>query len=335
MSSEAQFQILHFLREKRGEFVSGEEISRSIGVSRAAVWKRVRLLRRLGYSIEAVTSRGYRLLASADTLIPGEIREGLKTRVIGQKIIYFEETDSTNMRAQELGRSGAVEGTVIVSDCQTAGRGRLGRSWASPPGVNLYTSVLLRPPILPQESTQLTFLSAVATARALEEFCSVESRVKWPNDILLGGKKVAGLLNEMSAETEGVHFVVLGIGVNLNMMEADFPADLRHPATSILLETGGRVSRSGFARCLYRHLDDLYQLFLEKGFPPILRAWEAFSDLSGRRVSVDLQGETFQGAVIGLDSDGALLLHREGRGTARILAGDVRILDEPHPKGHS
>lgn len=322
----AREEILRLLRGKAGEYVSGEEFSQVLGVSRTAIWKQVRQLRELGYTVEAVPSRGYRLAGAPDTLIPAEVMAGLDTRRIGQEVVYYQEADSTNVRAHELGEAGAAEGTVVIADRQTAGKGRLGRRWESPSGVNLYTSVLLRPPILPWHASQLTFLSAVAVARAVEEIGGLAPTVKWPNDVLLRGKKLAGLLNEMSSETEGIHFVVLGIGVNLNMRADQFPPDLRYPATSLALERGAPVSRTAFARALYRHLDALYELYLEQGFAPILHSWEAFFDLTGKPVAVDVPRGSLRGRVAGLDDDGALLLRLEDGTVERILAGDVRPL---------
>lgn len=323
MRREAREEILRLFRQSRG-FVSGEELSRHLGTSRTAVWKQIRLLREQGYAIEAVPSRGYRLTSTPDLLLPAEIRAGLDTRTIGQEIIYLEDTDSTNLRAYLLGETGAAEGTVVIADRQSAGKGRLGRRWTSPPGVNLYTSVLLRPPISPRSAPQLTFLSAVAAARAIEETSGLEARLKWPNDILLGGKKVAGLLNELSAETDRVHFVVLGIGVNLNMQAGHFPADLRYPATSVAMETGARISRPAFARALFRHLDGLYHLYLEKGFLPVLLAWESLFDLAGQQVEVDMQERRLLGIATGLDEDGALLVRLPDGTLERVLAGDVK-----------
>lgn len=322
----AQEEILNLLREKAGQFVSGEEFSQSLGVSRTAVWKHIRHLREMGYVIEAVTSRGYRLAGVPDTLIPTEIQLGLETRCIGREVVYFSTTDSTNLRAHDLGEAGAVEGTVVIADRQTAGRGRMGRSWESPPGVNLYASVLLRPPVLPYHAPQLSFLSAVAVARAVEQTTGLLPSVKWPNDVLLRGRKIAGLLNEMSAETEVIHYVILGIGVNLNMRSEQFPPDLRYPATSLALESGAQLSRTVFTQALLRQLDCLYELYLESGFVPILKAWEAFFDLIGRTVEVDFQNRCVQGRVEGLDDAGALLLRlRDGR-CEKVLAGDVRPL---------
>jgi BirA family transcriptional regulator, biotin operon repressor / biotin---[acetyl-CoA-carboxylase] ligase len=318
--------ILNLFRALPGRFVSGEDISRKLGVSRTAIWKKIRLLRELGYTIDAIPSRGYRLVASPDALLIEELRSGLDTRIVGSELVFFDATDSTNNRARELGDAGHAEGTVVIADRQTAGKGRLGRNWASPPGVNLYTSVLLRPPILPFDGPQLTFISAVAVAWAIRDVSGLTPRVKWPNDVLIRGKKVAGLLNEMNSETEGVRYIVLGIGVNLNMAVTQFPTDLRYPATAVALETGAPVSRLAFARTLFRHLDQLYLTYLEAGFAPVISAWEKLCDLVGRQVEVDCQSRILLGTVTGLDSDGALLVRTLEGVQERILAGDVRPL---------
>ncbi len=317
-------ELLKLFRDKAGAYISGEEISQLLGVSRTAVWKKIKLLRQMGYTIDAVPSRGYHLAASPDALLVEEIRSDLGTRVVGKEVIFLEQTDSTNVRAREQGDGGAPEGTVIIADSQSAGKGRLGRTWESPAGVNLYTSVLLRPVILPRFGTQMTFLSAVAVAAAIEEVSGLSATVKWPNDVLLGGKKVAGLLNEMNAETERVNYVILGIGVNLNMQPGQFPDDLRYPATSVAIEKGSPVSRLAFARSLFRHLDSFYQAYLEQGVTPVLRAWEELCDVVGKRVSVDCQSQVFRGVVEGLDPDGALLLRTDEGPLEKILAGDVK-----------
>jgi BirA family biotin operon repressor/biotin-[acetyl-CoA-carboxylase] ligase len=322
----AREEILRLFRQREEEFVSGEELSQSLGVSRTAVWKQIKLLRDLGYVIEAVPSRGYRLATAPDTLIPAEIQSGLGTRLIGREVVYFEETDSTNVRAHELGESAAPDGTVVIAEHQVAGKGRRGRQWVSPPGVNLYTSVLLRPDIFPRFATQLTFVSAVAVARAIEDVTDLKPRVKWPNDILIGGKKAAGLLNEMSAETESINYVILGIGVNLNMSSGQFPSDLRYPATSVALEQGAPVSRLDFARALLRRLDHYYLLFLEQGFSPVISDWENLCDLMGMTVEVDCQDRIIRGRAEGIDEDGALLLRLPDGMRERVLAGDVRPL---------
>lgn len=319
----ARSTILELFRVAGDGFVSGARISRTLGVSRTAVWKKIEQLRLLGYAIEAVPSKGYRLQGSPDLLLPAEVSNALGTRHIGRQVIYFAQTDSTNLRAHELGKSGAPEGTVVLADSQTAGKGRLGRRWSSPAGVNLYASVLVRPPVAPRHASQLTFLSAAAVARTVAETASLPVSVKWPNDVLVAGRKIAGLLNELDAETERIHYLVLGIGVNLNMTADQFPEDLRYPATSMLLATGRSVSRIDFTRCLLRHLDDLYELYLTQGFVPVLEAWMSYFDLIGRAVEVDYHDRRVVGTVAGLDDDGALLLVLGDGSRERVLAGDV------------
>jgi BirA family biotin operon repressor/biotin-[acetyl-CoA-carboxylase] ligase len=325
--SSVRTTILKLFRAAGEGFVSGAQISRALGVSRTAVWKHIEQLRMLGYTIEAVPSKGYRLTDAPDLLLAAEIQADLGTRCIGREVVYYDETDSTNLRVHELGKAGAAEGTVVLADRQTAGRGRLGRRWSSPPGVNLYASVLLRPPVLPRHACQLTFLSAVAVAHSVSEIGGLPARVKWPNDVLVHGRKVAGLLNELDAETERIHYLVLGMGVNLNMRAGQFPDGLRYPATSLLLERGQPVSRRAFTRTLLRHLDRLYSQYLREGFEPVLAAWREFFDLEGRRVEVDGQGRCVRGLVTGLSGDGALLLERADGSEERVLAGDVRPLD--------
>jgi len=319
-------QILELFREKKGGLVSGEELSGALQVSRTAVWKHIKSLKELGYRIEAVPSQGYRLVASPDLLIPAEIAAGLTSTRIGRHIICFKETDSTNEVAFKLAEEGAEEGTVVVAEAQRRGKGRLGRRWESPAGVNLYCSIVLRPPILPIKAAQLTFLSTVAVARAIAATSSLNAFIKWPNDLLINGRKVAGLLNEMSAETEKVNFVVLGIGVNINMHRDQFPTELRHPATSLFLEGGGPVSRLAFTRALLEALDELYETYLHHGYGPVREEWLARCNFLGRQVRISFQEKELGGTAEGIDADGALLVRLVDGKIERVLAGDVTII---------
>lgn len=318
--------ILRLFREKGG-FVSGEVISRELHVSRTAIWKQINSLRKAGYVIEAVPSRGYYLVSTPNLLSAGEVAAHLKTDVIGRHLVCLAATKSTNSDAFRLAEQGATEGTVILSDSQSGGKGRLGRIWSSPEGVNLYCSVVLRPAIKPYEAPQLTFLSAVAVARAIELVSDLKPEIKWPNDVLIKTKKVAGLLNEMSAETDGINFVVLGIGVNLNMTAEQFPTDLRHPATSILLETGQPIGRARFAAILMGELDRLYSNFRAHGFGPVREEWQKRCNAHGRELAVSDGGaDVVRGTFAGIDSFGALLVAGADGKIVRILSGDVRLL---------
>lgn len=314
-------QILALLYAGGDVFTSGQELSRKLDVSRAAVWKQINNLRNLGYAITAEPSRGYRLIASPDNLHAAALSQLVSSSRIWKKVVFLQETVSTNATAFRMAEDGAAEGTIIIAEQQTGGKGRLGRTWASPAGVNLYCSIILRPPIQPAAAPQLTFLSVIAVARAVEKLTPLKTRIKWPNDLLINGKKVAGLLNEMSAETDKVNFVILGIGVNLNMAAGQFPEELRHPATSLFLEAGGKIDRSEFARVLLEELDSLYTVFLEAGYAPARREWLERSNLDGTVVTVTDNGLSRVGRVCGINEYGALLLDSG----EQILSGDVTI----------
>jgi len=314
-------RILDLLYESDALFLSGEELSRTLDISRSAVWKQIKSLRALGFTISAEASRGYKLVASPDRLHASSVSHLLKCLRIGKKIISLPETVSTNAVAFKMAEAGAEEGSVVIAECQTGGKGRLGRKWASPAGVNLYCSIILRPPIQPVAAPQLTFLSVIAAARAIEQLTPLKPRIKWPNDILINGKKVAGLLNEMSAETDKVNFVILGIGVNLNMSAEQFPEDLRHPATSLYIETGEKVDRTVFTRVMLQELDSLYSTFLAEGYAQARSEWLLRSRLEGATVTVTDNNTVRTGKVIGINEYGALLLDSG----EQILSGDVVI----------
>lgn len=319
--------ILRLFRESRDSFVSGAAISRELQISRTAVWKHVNALRSEGYVIEAVPSRGYQLVSAPDILNESEVRDSLNAKLLGSQLICLSETLSTNSDAFRLAEEGAPEGTVVIADSQSGGKGRMGRRWVSPANTNLYCSVVLRPAIMPYQAPQLTFLSAVAVSRAIEVETALQPEIKWPNDVLIEGSKVAGLLNEMSAETDGINFVILGIGVNLNMRAEQFPDDLRSPATSLLLASGRRVCRARFAATVLGELDRLYLQFLAHGFGPVREEWQQRCNARGRDVAVSDGGsEMLQGAFAGIDADGALLVRLPGGTVERILSGDVRIV---------
>jgi BirA family biotin operon repressor/biotin-[acetyl-CoA-carboxylase] ligase len=316
-------EILQLLRESPSVFLSGEEISRRLKVSRTAVWKRIAHLRTLGYEIEASTRLGYRLIQSPDLLTPSEIKPILKTKWMGKTMHHFHTLDSTNSKAYQLALNGAEEGEVVIAEFQEKGSGRLGRQWFSPPLVNLYLSVILRPKISPHRASLITLMAAVATADAIKKLSGLLPLIKWPNDILLRDRKVAGLLNEIHSEMDQIHFVILGIGVNLNMEEKMFPKEIRAIATSLRMETGQTISRKAFLQSLLSELERWYAIFLKQGSTVILKAWRDWAQIEGRRVKVTSFGETFVGIAVDVDSDGALILETEDGKRKRVVAGDI------------
>jgi len=317
-------EILRLLRNHSSQFLSGEEMRRHLRVSRTAVWKRIQRLRALGYEIEASTRSGYRLIGSPDLLTSSEIKPLLETKWMGKTIHHFDTLDSTNAKAYQLALEGAEEGEVVIAESQEKGRGRLGRQWFSPPFLNLYLSVILRPKISPRQAALITLMAAVAAADAIRKFSGLHPLIKWPNDILLRDRKVAGLLNEIHSETDCIHFVILGVGVNLNMNEKEFSKEIKAFATSLRIEMGQTISRKVFLRSLLQELERWYSLFLEEGNSVILKAWRDRALIKGRRVNVTSFGETLVGTAIDVDSDGALILETEDGKRTRVVAGDVQ-----------
>jgi BirA family biotin operon repressor/biotin-[acetyl-CoA-carboxylase] ligase len=316
-------EILRLLKDHSSGFLSGEEISRRLKVTRAAIWKRVKHLRALGYEIEASTRTGYRLIRSPDLLTPSEVRPSLRTKWMGRTIHHFHSMDSTNSMAYQLALQGAEEGEIVVAESQKKGRGRLGRKWFSPPLSNLYLSVILRPEIPPQQASLITLMAAVATAGAIHKFSGLQPTIKWPNDILLRNRKVAGLLNEIHSEMDRIHFVVLGVGVNLNMDEKMFSKEIRGLATSLKREMGQSISRKAFLQTLLEELEMWYEAFLREGASPVLKAWREKAKIQGRPVKVISFGEVLVGTAIDVDSDGALVLETKEGERKRVVAGDV------------
>ncbi len=327
MTVEAQSSgelVLSFLAEAGDEFVSGEAISDKLGLSRAAVWKQVEALRSQGYRIDAVPARGYRLAAVPDRLTSLELRPLLNTHDLGLVIHWREEIGSTSDLAKELAEEGAEHGEVVVAEGQTAGRGRRGRAWASPARKNLYFSVILRPDLPPARAPELTLVASVALCDALRQ-AGVRAGIKWPNDLLASGRKIAGILTELAAEPDGVHWVVLGAGVNVNARPEDFPAELREEATSVLIERGQAAPRALFAAACLTALEDWLDRHGERGFGAIREAWRERSVTLGRAVAVQVEGRVVRGTAEDLDETGALLVRTED-GLERVTSGDVKLL---------
>ena len=310
--------------EGQDDYVSGEDLSRRLGLSRAAIWKRIQTLRGLGYGITARRHLGYTLSQKPDRLSSWEISRNLQTRRIAREIHVSGEVTSTNEVAYEMALEGAEEGVVVIAESQTQGRGRMKRSWFSPPGRNLYLSLILKPRILPQLVPMLTYVGAVSIAEALEKSFALKVEVKWPNDILAQGRKLAGLLNEVKAEADGVDFVVLGFGVNLNTAKESFPGELRPSATSVMQQLGHSVSRVDFTRGLLQSIEKWYDTFLVEGGDRIIEKWETLARIRGKMVEVRSFGKIHRGVAEGLDREGALIIHGEEGQRKRIVAGDLR-----------
>ncbi|MBW2631739.1 MAG: biotin--[acetyl-CoA-carboxylase] ligase [Deltaproteobacteria bacterium] len=321
-------QLLTSLKEKRDDWVSGESLGQKMDMTRSAIWKHIHKLKEEGYVIESSRRKGYSLRDVPEILLKNEIQEGLNTKIIGKRDIYHHRlTDSTNVRAKYLADEGAAEGTVIIAEEQERGRGRRGRSWFSPEGKGIYVSIILRPRLAPSESPKLTLMAAVAVAETLLSLTSLDIRIKWPNDIMIHGRKLAGILTEVSTEMDAVEYVIIGLGLNVNIPYDLFPEDINDTATSIILETGRQFPRIRILKAYLEWLEKYYELFRKSGFDPVLKRWKELADIIGRQVRIDLVNQSHTGEVLNVDEDGVLVLKDSAGTLHRIFSGDVKLLN--------
>ena len=317
-------KILKFLRE-RDDFVSGQELCRELSVSRTAVWKAVGQLREEGYRIQAAQNRGYRLLEAPDVVTEAEIASRLRTRWAGRPVISLRETDSTNNEAKRRAEAGACHGTLITAERQSAGRGRRGRSWDSPGGSGIWMSLILKPSFSPARASMLTLAAALAVSEGIRRAAGLETGIKWPNDLVAGGRKLCGILTEMSAEPDYINHVVVGIGINANIRS--FPEELAGRATSLLLELGSPVERAAVIAGVLEAFEGFYEEFLKTEDLSLLKdRYERSLVNMGRGVCVlDPKGE-WTGTARGIDIYGRLLVEPDGAQELRAVeSGEVSV----------
>lgn len=318
--------ILSALRRAGDAGASGADLARTLGISRAAVWARIEDLRRVGYDISASPHHGYLLRGSPDRLHADDLLARLGPgRVIGRQIQVFLETASTNDIVDKLGRDGVEEGVAVFAESQSRGRGRLGRTWASPAGKGLWFSVLLRPRLHPTAATRLTVMAAVALARAVERHTGLRPAIKWPNDLLMRSRKCAGILLELSAELDHIRQAVLGIGLDVNGLPADFPAPIRSTVTSLGRELGRTVDRPALAAVVLDELDIAYRQLQADQFTRLADEWAQRGSTLGQRVSIRIGPREVSGIAEALDEDGSLLVRTEHGRLERIVGGDVFV----------
>ncbi len=311
-------KILDYLK-KEHEYLSGDEIASRLGISRQGLWKHIQDLKDSGYDIVAVPHLGYRLQSSPDRLFALEVTHGLNTKFIAKKIHYFDYLASTMDLAMQLGIQLAANGTLVLAESQTKGRGRLGRSWFSPKHKGIYLSLILRPKISPSASPVLTLLAAVSICEAVKKITGLDAQIKWPNDIFIHNKKIAGILTEMNAEVDKVNFVVIGIGLNVNNDKKSLIAQ----ATSLKEQTGQPINRVILLQELLRKIENNYSLLEDRGAQVIIDKWRSFSLTLGRRVKIYCQDKHIEGAAVDIDQDGALLIRKDSGLTQKVFSGDV------------
>ena len=314
-------EILNCLRASGG-FVSGEELSERLGVSRTAVWKNINALRGSGYVIESVTNRGYRLASQPDMLTREQIAEGLQTEFLAKRIFCFDTLDSTNEEAKRQGALGAENGSLFVAEKQTGGKGRLGRAWTSPAGSGIWFSVLLRPGFLPEQTASLTLLIGLAVCKAIRKTAGCRAMIKWPNDVVIGSRKVCGILTEMAAEMERVNYVVAGIGVNANILS--FPGELQAKATSLLLETGSPVDRAALLREILKQLE-FYLNRQKTDGAGVLEQYRSLCVTLGRKVGFTRGGTPMTGTAADISPTGELMVRCEDGAVLPVFSGEVTV----------
>jgi BirA family biotin operon repressor/biotin-[acetyl-CoA-carboxylase] ligase len=318
-------RIIRIMEQRRGSFVSGEELSRLLDVSRTAVWKHIEALRKDGYSFEAVPKRGYRLVQVPDRLRPERIRELLRTKTFGRTLHVYDALDSTQTKAHELVEQGAAEGTLVIAEQQTAGRGRMGRTWHSPPGSGIYMSLILKPRIPLHFTPQLTLLAAVALCRGIQRITDVTVGIKWPNDLLARGKKMSGILLESNAEDERLRYIVAGMGIGVNLQPDDYPPELRSVATSLAIEAGRRFERETIIAAVLDEFEALYAMYHEQGFAPIRLLWEANSVSLHRPLRVRTPSGELEGIAESLNESGGLNVRMPDGTLTVVYSGEVEL----------
>ncbi len=321
-------QILHALKESEGLYVSGAVLATRLGISRAGIWKHIRSLQSMGYEIESHPKEGYRLTAIPDMLLPEEITPNIRTVWLGKNYYYAQEMGSTNDQALMMASKGAPHGTIIIAEKQTQGRGRLNRRWESPERSGIYMSIILTTP-LPLRVAPLSMqIAALALVNALRERYDLEASIKWPNDVLIKGKKLAGILAEMQSDQDCVKFLVIGIGINVNQMGSELEGPFRYPATSVASEVGYTLKRQELFLAFLDHFEILYDQFTSHGFQSLHKELESASALLGKTITVHSGNEEICGKALGFTPEGALRLSTKEKKEKIIWVGDVTQIEE-------
>jgi BirA family biotin operon repressor/biotin-[acetyl-CoA-carboxylase] ligase len=319
----AQSEILRILKENEGGFVSGVILARKLAISRPGVWKHIRKLKEMGYDIESLSGQGYKLVNAPDSLVHEEIVPNLKTKWLGHSYHHLATVGSTNDYALRLAADGAPHGTLVVAEKQTEGRGRLRRKWISFPGRGIYLSMLLRNPLPVDVASQSTYVGSLALVKMLREEFKIPASIKWPNDVLINGRKVAGILTEMQSEQDLSRFIVMGIGINVNNSREEMEGPFRYPATSIAIELGLEVKRQKVLLQFISQFEEEYDRFEQQGISVLIPEMEMHSAVLGKVVNVACGDREIVGKALGFTPEGALLLLREDGIQETVWAGDV------------
>ncbi|HEY2421303.1 MAG TPA: biotin--[acetyl-CoA-carboxylase] ligase [Neobacillus sp.] len=325
MQSEIRKELLDAFTAAGDSYLSGQYLAELIGCSRTAVWKHIMELRKDGFELEAVRRKGYRIVKTPEKITADEIRFGLKTEFIGKNIHYQESVESTQKIAHHLSFEDAPEGSVVIAEEQLSGRGRMDRKWHSPKFTGIWMSLIIRPNIPLHKAPQLTLLTAVAVVQAIEEMTNLTPEIKWPNDILINGRKTTGILTELQAEADQIHSIIIGIGMNVNQKKEDFPLELQGTATSLFIEKGEEVPRAQLIRIVLKNFETLYLLYLEKGFTPIKLLWESYAVSIGKQIRARTLTNTIEGIALGITDEGVLKIQDSNDEIHHVYSADIEL----------
>lgn len=306
------------------EYISGEELSKYFSVSRTAVWKHINQLRKDGYNIESSSRKGYRLAGSPD-LLDGRELQIPKGQVIGSKVVYFEEIDSTNNYAKKIAHEGCPHGTIVVAEKQTSGRGRVGREWKSSNSEGLWFSLVLRPDLEPENVQIVTLAASIAVIEGISDLQGIVCGIKWPNDIILDNCKLGGILTELSAEPGHVNFVVVGIGININQDANAFDEEIRHKATSLRIHTGAYIPRVKVLGSILTRFEEIYKIMLQGNTQEIINRWSKYSVTLGKEVRLSIKEEEYIGTAQNIAFDGKLVVKCNDGIVREISAGEIQV----------
>ncbi|GGB33319.1 biotin--[acetyl-CoA-carboxylase] ligase [Virgibacillus dakarensis] len=316
-------KLIKLLADSGECYISGQLLSEKLSISRAAIWKHMKELEKDGYQIEGKSKKGYRILKFPNKLSENTIQWGLNTEWLGKTIVHKQVTTSTQHIAHQLARDNADHGTIVVADEQTAGKGRMDHTWNSPKNKGIWMSLILRPATLPYLAPQFTLLTATVLADVLTEETHTAPKIKWPNDILLNGKKIAGILTEMQAEQDTIQYVVIGIGINVNQSEQELPADIRHKATSLAIETGRTWDTQKLIQRILLTFEQAYDHYLKNGFLEVKHKWESYGFKIGETIRIKTMRETWRARFMGIAEDGALLTKASDGEMKKIYSAEI------------
>lgn len=318
-------KLLKLLMENEDKYLSGELLSEEFNVSRTAVWKQINSLRKEGYEILSVTNRGYKLISGSSGINAAGISAALQTRLLGHKVICLDEVGSTNDYAKTIAANGVEDGTLVIAEKQNSGRGRLGRSWCSAEGKGIWMSIIVKPNIEPQKAQIITLAAAVAVVQALRPMLGDRVKVKWPNDVLVDGKKLCGILTEMNCELENINFLIAGIGINVNHSISDFPEELKNSATSISIELGEKqnIERIPIIADILNGFEELYLLILEGKTDKVIYNWRCMSATLGKMIKFKYMNEELSGIAEDITDEGVLLVRDSSDKIHKIFYGEI------------